>query len=741
MENSNDPSVYTTTQGSDRTTSLCKRKSDIMGVTQMYKITNNDEKNVHPHCLSRTGYQKMEEKMMKEKLKQQEEAAMSDPSIIVSTPSPPRRHEMWKRARMDDSGNFITEESRLVAEKVDSLKVASSQGEFTQSKRTDILPSALEKDEHPGRVRVVGHGTGVREFFGPLPRHENLVPIDKVQHMINNALVEQKEEFRIQMSAETNGLRKETNDLRKTLAEINSQILKLMKTCKQLQMSILARLVNSGTENNVDPSHLSKGEKGSFPDPFANLPEEDLLNQHEQSLGKKKLSEVELSSLAFLKESGMPELDVHTLKIIVHSYLNSLADDWVTTADKHDVWFVNKSTLRSSMDYDSLFDDKVINIYLKLLQKEYKDYAFVNCQLWTMSFYKHPKTNAMLFLDEFPRENFKAAKKIFVPINFEDHWFCVFADVEEEKIYVLDTIGRSECSYTPIKELAGWNVNELTSKNIQWTYYYVNGYPKQNDAVSCGPLMLKFMQSWAMGCQPSIPYPGYNFIAKELLILEIAMQRLLSPFELEKELSDLEAQYKPPKKLLIFDLNGVLVLTVYRKMPMRRPFYKEFLKFCSRHFTLAVWSSKQNINGICRKLLSDVEGLSFLFQWNQSYCSISTEGVKGNPKKKIMFKDLNKVWEEYKEFNPSNTVLIDDSQYKSFLNPDHNLIIPMTYKGGPDNYLDPNNKFVSYLETLAAAKDVQEHIKSSPFGEIDLETKADEECYRNSAKKMKQILN
>lgn len=56
--------------------------------------------------------------MMAEKLKELQEAATPDPSIVLTPPSPPRRHEQWKRARMDKSGQFVTEESRLVAEKI-----------------------------------------------------------------------------------------------------------------------------------------------------------------------------------------------------------------------------------------------------------------------------------------------------------------------------------------------------------------------------------------------------------------------------------------------------------------------------------------------------------------------------------------------------------------------------------------------------------------------------------------------
>ena len=55
---------------------------------------------------------------MEEKLKQRQEASLSDPSIVVTPPSPPTRHEKWKKARQRRSGDYISDEARIVAEKI-----------------------------------------------------------------------------------------------------------------------------------------------------------------------------------------------------------------------------------------------------------------------------------------------------------------------------------------------------------------------------------------------------------------------------------------------------------------------------------------------------------------------------------------------------------------------------------------------------------------------------------------------
>jgi len=45
--------------------------------------------------------------------------------------------------------------------------------------------------------------------------------------------------------------------------------------------------------------------------------------------------------------------------------------------------------------------------------------------------------------------------------------------------------------------------------------------------------------------------------------------------------------------------------------------------------------------------------------------------------KKIVFKDLKKVWDDhqFKNFNAKNTLLVDDSPYKALLNPVSQLFI------------------------------------------------------------------
>ncbi|KAK7271450.1 hypothetical protein RJT34_27373 [Clitoria ternatea] len=161
-------------------------------------------KNYCPHRLSRGGYQLLEERMMKEKLEEKKRASQSDPLAIVSPPSPLTRHEKWKRARQNKSGEYTTEEARIVAEKIDSLANKTSQGTFVPVGREDILTVAIGRPEHSGRVRGVGR-VGIRQYFGP-PSHqcnkEGLLTREELKAITDDIRQEVAQEIRQEVKQE-----------------------------------------------------------------------------------------------------------------------------------------------------------------------------------------------------------------------------------------------------------------------------------------------------------------------------------------------------------------------------------------------------------------------------------------------------------------------------------------------------------------------------------------------------------
>ncbi|KOM29518.1 hypothetical protein LR48_Vigan715s000800 [Vigna angularis] len=78
---------------------------------------------------------------------------LSEGDDPLPPPSPPSRHDKWKLARMRPSGSYTSESAREISERIDSLVEQSSQGQFTQEGRQDILATAIGRPEHPGRMK------------------------------------------------------------------------------------------------------------------------------------------------------------------------------------------------------------------------------------------------------------------------------------------------------------------------------------------------------------------------------------------------------------------------------------------------------------------------------------------------------------------------------------------------------------------------------------------------------------
>ncbi|CAA0822829.1 Haloacid dehalogenase-like hydrolase (HAD) superfamily protein [Striga hermonthica] len=183
-------------------------------------------------------------------------------------------------------------------------------------------------------------------------------------------------------------------------------------------------------------------------------------------------------------------------------------------------------------------------------------------------------------------------------------------------------------------------------------------------------------------------------------------------------------QGQPNKKLLILDLNGVLLAPGGSNRPPYkfRPHCFQFLELCLSKFFVAIWSSKmsKHVDPVLKEMSKKMgkqlpEELKFV--WGQDKCEMTSSFLKDNPQKPVMFKKLEKVWREFESYDTTNTVLVDDSPYKSILNPPHNAIFPKTYDGSVhDNYLDLKGEFVNYLTKLADVDDAQSYIRQNHIG-------------------------
>ncbi|KAL5180472.1 hypothetical protein HKD37_01G001601 [Glycine soja] len=138
-------------------------KSDVRMKAQAIQ-----KQNTAPHILSRGGYDYLEHKLLAEKTKKKIVDGVIDP------PSPVRRHVKWKMARTKKTGETMTEAAKEIAEKIDSFEEQATQGSFVPHGRQDVLAAAIGRPEHPGRVRGIGAGVTIKQYFGSAPRTDQL---------------------------------------------------------------------------------------------------------------------------------------------------------------------------------------------------------------------------------------------------------------------------------------------------------------------------------------------------------------------------------------------------------------------------------------------------------------------------------------------------------------------------------------------------------------------------------------
>ncbi|KAL4578150.1 hypothetical protein LXL04_014269 [Taraxacum kok-saghyz] len=178
---------------------------------------------------------------------------------------------------------------------------------------------------------------------------------------------------------------------------------------------------------------------------------------------------------------------------------------------------------------------------------------------------------------------------------------------------------------------------------------------------------------------------------------------------------------------LLFLIKTNIFFVAYVSSVAKRPHCDEFIRFCLEHFVVAVWSSKvsKNVNDLVNMLFGFLRPNLF-FVWHQGQCQNLRHTKMG---KTIYSKPLKKVWLWWQDYSLNNTLLIDDSQEKTSMNPEGNVLCPPTYfydYNSPDNslggcgllidYRCPDGEFRKYLKGLAKAESVPEYSKNTSFG-------------------------
>ncbi|KAH1257615.1 hypothetical protein GmHk_03G007551 [Glycine max] len=204
---------------------FCQTRRDPSWEDVRMKAQAIQKQNTAPHVLSRGGYDYLEQKLLAEKTKKKMQEAAQSGSVdgVIDSPSPVRRHVKWKMARTKKTGKMTTKAAKEIAEKIishvqltitimfeyfenamdhcvfsvqDSFEEQATQGSFVPHGRQDVLATAIGRPEHPGRVRGIGAGVTIKQYFGSAPRTSrsaSSLPPDEL-HQLTQQIRDQLEE-------------------------------------------------------------------------------------------------------------------------------------------------------------------------------------------------------------------------------------------------------------------------------------------------------------------------------------------------------------------------------------------------------------------------------------------------------------------------------------------------------------------------------------------------------------------
>ena len=168
------------------------------------------------------------------------------------------------------------------------------------------------------------------------------------------------------------------------------------------------------------------------------------------------------------------------------------------------------------------------------------------------------------------------------------------------------------------------------------------------------------------------------------------------------------------RKLLVLDCNGLLWGSQPAKVPRRRErivskdgihfithhiYYErlklhQFLALCFQKFDVAIWTcaGKVRTDAMVDTIFTEEERRECGFIWNQNN-TLDSGVQKDDVKCNVFLKDLRRIWRHQiynGVYNDTNTILIDDSPMKAWVNPTFTALFPTTFQfWGFKGYLSP----------------------------------------------------
>ncbi|XP_021747784.1 uncharacterized protein LOC110713633 isoform X5 [Chenopodium quinoa] len=496
------------------------------------------KKNKYPQKRSHRGCARLEQDMLAE--------LASTDNPMTSIP----RASMWKAIRSDKRTGKVYEKAQEVAEKIDMLENLAANGEFPDSGREDVLFKALgNKAEHGGRVRGVGSGVNITDYFGSLKNpKESQDEVKDLKSMVM-AMSNELRELRSLVNSGTQS--KKTTICDTIIAEENEEELtpscnspiefpEGLTACELALSEPSYRIVATG-KNQVTafPSLQTTSnalKTRSFPGqtnakiPITPKVKEKEVDQswqakkpEEQTTSKTKLSTVDMEVV--INVDALP----HELRL-TYMYAKRMKKDEQIMIPMEEA-IVNQSQ-QIYMGKEEIFQLIAQEEIGACHMSAYIMLMYRNCQATGKSKFGFlcPSSISLVVQsrhEEKIQENrveraryivnalqgtTRKEKVYLAPYNAGRHWILCVIDPEADVVYYLDPLRKENCpigddlrSVVETALLIYQNQvvgSKKVKKSTTWSKIQC---PRQNNGVDCGYYVLRFMRDIIAHNQPQIP--------------------------------------------------------------------------------------------------------------------------------------------------------------------------------------------------------------------------------------------
>ena len=197
---------------------------------------------------------------------------------------------------------------------------------------------------------------------------------------------------------------------------------------------------------------------------------------------------------------------------------------------------------------------------------------------------------------------------------------------------------------------------------------------------------------------------------------------------LARSLQQYTVLHRPQHLLVIIDLNGTLLHRPKRQAPTQftaRPHTPRFLNYCITTFTVVIWSSArpENVKAMTNSILSPKLKHQVVAIWGRDKFDLTPAEYNN---KVQCYKQLDTVWNDAtiskshpagRKWDQTNTVLIDDSNYKGKSEP-YNMVEIPEFSGGKTEEVEGEGvlpQVHDYLNRLSMCDNVSAYMRRHPF--------------------------